>query len=100
MNRFVNLGRRANVLGALAALAMAVSWAAAAAAPRLDESQLSALGFKVLVATTKVQQDWVRTLPSGPVQGDATQREEVLRVSRMRPGARCTSVGPRNTTRT
>ena len=68
MNRLLNLGRRANLLGALAVLAMAASMAATAAAPRLDESQLSALGFKVLVATTKVQQDWVRTLPPGQMK--------------------------------
>ncbi len=38
---------------------------AAAAPPRVDESQLLDLGFKPLVATTKVQQDWVRSLHPG-----------------------------------
>ena len=39
-----------------------------AAPPPVDESQLLGLGFKVLVATTKVQQDWVRSLPPGKIR--------------------------------
>ncbi len=69
MKRFVN-SRRAKllkVLGALAATAF-VAGGAAAATPRIDESQLLDLGFKVLVASTKVQQDWVRSLPPGQIR--------------------------------
>ena len=69
MKRFVN-SRRAKVLkvlGALAATAF-VAGSAAAATPRIDESQLLDLGFKVLVASTKVQQDWVRSLPPGQIR--------------------------------
>ena len=69
MKRFVNFNR-AKFLKALAVLAMAVFVGDGpdAATPRIDESQLTALGFKVLVATTKVQQDWVRTLPPGQIK--------------------------------
>ena len=56
-----------NVLGAWL-VTLSVAGAAAAAAPRVDESQLLNLGFKVLVATTKVQQDWVRSLPPGKIR--------------------------------
>ena len=45
-----------------------VAGAAAAATPRIDENQLSALGFKVLVATTTVQQEWVKTLAPGQIR--------------------------------
>ena len=41
---------------------------AVAATPRIDESELSAAGFKVLVATTKVQEEWVRKLPAGKIR--------------------------------
>ena len=62
--------RRANFVTALAALAVSVLMAgtASAATPRVDESQLSALGFKVLVATTPAQRDWVKTLPPGKIR--------------------------------
>ena len=69
MKRFLN-SRRAewlNVLGALA-VTVFVAGGAAAATPRIDESQLLDLGFKVLVATTKVQQDWVKRLPPGQIR--------------------------------
>jgi hypothetical protein len=69
MKRFVN-SRRAKVLkvlGALAATAF-VAGGVAAATPRIDESQLLHLGFKVLVASTKAQQDWVRNLPPGQIR--------------------------------
>jgi hypothetical protein len=39
-----------------------------AASPRPDESELLAAGFKVLVATTTVQQDWVKSLPPGEIR--------------------------------
>ena len=69
MKRFLN-SRRARLLGVLraAALSVFVAGAAAAAAPRIDESELSTLGFKVLVATTTVQRDWVKTLPPGKIR--------------------------------
>ncbi len=62
--------RRANLLGLLWALAMSAFFAggAVAATPRIDESELSAAGFKVLVATTKVQEEWVRKLPPGKIR--------------------------------
>jgi hypothetical protein len=69
MTRFVNV-LRAKLLVvyiALAATALAAG-AAAAAAPRIDEKELLDLGFKVLVAQTKVQEDWVRTLPPGRIR--------------------------------
>lgn len=44
----------------------AVSTGSAGAAPSPpDEAQLLTLGFKVLVATTPAQHDWVRRLPPG-----------------------------------
>jgi hypothetical protein len=60
----------AKLLAALGALAvtMLVAGGAAAATPRIDERQLLDTGFKVLVATTKVQQDWVRGLPPGQIR--------------------------------
>ena len=69
MKRFVN-PRRAKLLEALAVLAVTffVGDCSAAAPPRIDESQLLDLGFKVLVATTKVQQDWVRSLPPSHIR--------------------------------
>ena len=69
MQRFVS-SKRAKFLKALAVLAVAVfvGDGPGAATPRVDESQLLGLGFKVLVATTKVQQDWVRTLPPGQMK--------------------------------
>ena len=69
MKRFSN-SWRANLLKALGALAVTAlaAGSAAAATPRIDESQLLELGFKVLVATTKVQEDWVRSLPPGEIR--------------------------------
>ncbi len=66
---FLN-ARRAKLLKFLGALAVTVFVAAgaAAASPPIDENQLLDLGFKVLVATTKVQQDWVRGLPPGKIR--------------------------------
>ena len=61
---------RVNRLNAVWALAVSafVAGGAVAATPRIDESELSAAGFKVLVATTKVQEEWVRTLPAGKIR--------------------------------
>jgi hypothetical protein len=54
------------------AAAMLVGGSTVAAAAGIDESELQALGFKVLVATTPVQQEWVQRLPPGKVK--AVQR--------------------------
>lgn len=69
MNRFVN-SLRATLLAACVALTATafVAGGADAAAPRIDEKELLDLGFKVLVAQTKVQEDWVRTLPPGQIR--------------------------------
>ena len=69
MKRFFN-SIRAKLLELLGALAVIgfVAGGATAASPPIDESQLLDLGFKVLVATTKVQQDWVRGLPAGKIR--------------------------------
>ena len=42
--------------------------AATAAKTPIDKSALSDAGFKVLTATTKVQEDWVRGLPAGKIR--------------------------------
>ena len=62
--------RPAKVLRLLGALAMTVFFAAGARAATspVDENQLLDLGFKVLVAKTKVQEDWVRGLPPGKIR--------------------------------
>ena len=39
-----------------------------AATPSPDEGEMLQLGFKVLVATTKVQTDWVRSLAPGKIR--------------------------------
>ena len=68
MKRSYN-SRRVNLLKVLCALVVSVFAAGAAAAPpRIDDSELSAAGFKVLVATTKVQEEWVRKLPPGKIR--------------------------------
>lgn len=68
MTRFEHLFP-AKCFVAIGALTVAlVAGAAAAAAPSVDESELRHLGFKVLVATNKVQEDWVRSLPHGKIR--------------------------------
>jgi hypothetical protein len=69
MNRF-SKSRRPKWRDVLRALAVAASVAAggATAAAPIDESQLLGAGFKVLVATTEVQQKWVRGLPPGTIR--------------------------------
>lgn len=68
MKRSYN-SRRVNLLRVLGVLLVWVFAAGAAAAPpRIDDSELSAAGFKVLVATTKVQEEWVRKLPPGKIR--------------------------------
>jgi len=69
MKRFSN-SRRTKLLDLLGVLAATVFVAggAAAATPPIDERQLLDAGFKVLVATTKVQEEWVRGLPPGKIR--------------------------------
>jgi len=69
MQRFRN-SHRANLLVILSGLAVSAVFTpwAYPAAPHLDESELLASGFKVLVAKTSVQEDWVRTLPPGRIR--------------------------------
>jgi len=71
MKRFSN-ARRANLLrllGAWVMLVMPGGLAAAAPAPAApNESEFLSLGFKVMVAETKVQKDWVRSLPAGKIR--------------------------------
>jgi hypothetical protein len=55
------------VIGALVAMAVTAG-VAVGAAPRVDAEELATLGFKELVATTKVQEDWVRGLPAGQIR--------------------------------
>jgi hypothetical protein len=63
---------RANWLNAAAALALSASIAGSATAakppPRIDESELLASGFKVLVATTTIQQERIKSLPPGQIR--------------------------------
>jgi len=56
----------------VAALAVLSVGGATAAAPSVDQKELVDIGFKELVATTKVQQDWVRSLAPGQIR--AVQR--------------------------
>src|SRR5262249_31222109 len=49
-------------------LSLFAAGGAAAATPPVDDSELSALGFKVLVATTPAQIDWVKRLPAGQIK--------------------------------
>ncbi len=61
--------RWAKVLKMLAAMTVSVfvagSVAAATSTPPIDESELLGLGFKVLVATTTAQQDWIKRMAPG-----------------------------------
>ena len=56
-----------NLMNALAAVLFVVASAVVTAAP-IDERQLLDAGFKVLVAATNVQQEWVRGLPPGKIR--------------------------------
>jgi hypothetical protein len=68
MKLFLN-SLRANSLMAMAlAVSMFVAGGAAAAPPSVDEGELLASGFKVLVATTSVQKEWVQHLPRGQIR--------------------------------
>jgi len=50
------------------ALSALVAAAASAVTSRVDEAQLLDVGFKVLVATTPVQEKWVKSLPPGQIR--------------------------------
>jgi hypothetical protein len=69
MTRFSKF-RRAHLFRALGALTLTVLMAsgATAAAPRVDEGELLSVGFKVLAATNKAQEDWVRGLAPGQIR--------------------------------
>lgn len=66
MKRFPH-SRWAKLLRVLvtSAVSVFVAGGVAAATAPVDEKQLLDVGFKVLVATTKVQEDWVRGLAPG-----------------------------------
>ena len=66
MKHFLDM-RLAKGLALVATMAIAAG-ASAAAPPPIDDKQLLDAGFKVLVATTKVQEDWVRGLPPGKIR--------------------------------
>jgi len=70
MKRFLNprSAKLRNLLRALAVTIVFLGRTSAAATAPVEESQLLDAGFKVLVATTKVQGDWVRTLPPGKIR--------------------------------
>ncbi len=71
MNHFMKI-RRVILRTVPAALALSVMVAGAAGAavpaPPVDETELLGLGFKVLVATTTAQQDWVRRMAPGQIR--------------------------------
>jgi Ni/Co efflux regulator RcnB len=62
------------LLGIFAALVLIAANAAAApaAAPQVDGNELLTLGFKVLVAKTRTQEDWVKQMAPGKIR--AVQR--------------------------
>jgi hypothetical protein len=74
----IRIERRAKRVAALGAWAFSAviaghTWAATVPpAPPPDEGELLGLGFKVLVAQTDVQRDWVKTLTPGKM--NAKQR--------------------------
>lgn len=61
---------RGPVLAALATLVMSmfIAGGAVAATPRIDDKELTELGFKVLVATTEVQKNWVKGMAPGKIR--------------------------------
>jgi hypothetical protein len=67
MPPFLDRRRPMRVL-ALAGILLATVAGARAAPPPIDENEHLQSGFKVLAATTKVQQDWVRGLPAGKIR--------------------------------
>jgi hypothetical protein len=69
MKRLWN-SRRAQWIHAMAVLAVAVFGAhgAGAATPPVDEGELTSAGFKLLVATTSAQKDWVKRMAPGQIR--------------------------------
>jgi len=70
MNQLLK-SRRANaliVVMAFAASVLGTANAAVKATPPVDANELSSLGFKVLVATTPAQTDWVKRLAPGQIR--------------------------------
>lgn len=70
MNQLLNF-QRENLLVLLLALATSALGpgnVAVAATPPVDGNELSSLGFKVLVATTPAQKDWVQRLAPGQIR--------------------------------
>jgi hypothetical protein len=61
---------RAPFLAALATfmLSMLMAAGATAATPHIDDKELTELGFKVLVATTEVQKNWVKGMAPGKIR--------------------------------
>jgi hypothetical protein len=70
MKRFLNSlpATLRQLLWALAVTMLAAGAAAAPKAPPMDENDLLNVGFKVLVPTTKAQQDWVERLAPGEIR--------------------------------
>jgi len=69
MNRISGSGRlNLQMLLSAVAISVFVAGGAAAATPSVNETELLNLGFKVLVATTPVQEEWVQRLPQGKVK--------------------------------
>jgi hypothetical protein len=62
--------RGANLLVLVSALtvSMFIAGGAAAAPPKIDETELLSSGFKVLVAKTSAQAEWVKRLPPGEIR--------------------------------
>ncbi len=66
---FSRTSRRFDGLRILAlVVTILVAGGAVATAVRVDQNELLALGFKVLVATTSVQEEWVQRLPPGKIR--------------------------------
>jgi hypothetical protein len=91
------------VLNVLAALLLTLLFsspavAATAAKTPIDKSALSDAGFKVLTATTKVQEDWVRGLPAGKIRAMQRTGKKYF-IYPDAPASRSTLEAPRNTTR-
>lgn len=61
---------RGSILAALATLviSMLMAGGAMAATPRIDDKELTELGFKVLVAKTDVQKNWVKGMVPGKIR--------------------------------
>jgi hypothetical protein len=56
------------LLSALAVSMFIAGGAAAAAPPKIDESELLSSCFQVLVAKTSAQEEWVKRLPPGEIR--------------------------------